>query len=275
MSNASTVTYKDGEVVYTEHWQCLTCKRPLMSHGTGGEAPVLDDPVGTLHTCWKSAYVLAMEKAAEEIRFKGLSIPRDLTRAWDYYQREKKVGLEMKYFVLKPGSGGEHAHASRQAIASYAQSIQKHDPKLAHELIAWVNKIAGGGYYCLSVPRAKDNFHAAWDELQRVVHVTASAKGFTRTLNNWRVEQQEWYISTKLALVHSEISEALEAVRHGNPPDDKIGGEGWSGAEAELADAVIRIMDIGAIMGWDVAGAILAKIDYNKTRPHMHGGKKF
>lgn len=76
-----------------------------------------------------------------------------------------------------------------------------------------------------------------------------------------------------LALIHSETSEVLEGLRHGNPPDDKI--PEFTGAEAELADVIIRVMDMAAARGWRVGEAIVAKMEMNKTRERMHGGKKF
>lgn len=48
-----------------------------------------------------------------------------------------------------------------------------------------------------------------------------------------------------------------------------------SGVEAELADAVIRIMDYAHARSLDIAGAIIAKMGYNRTRPMRHGGKRF
>ena len=75
-----------------------------------------------------------------------------------------------------------------------------------------------------------------------------------------------------LCLIHSEISEALEALRKGNPPDEHC--PTYTSLEVELADAVIRIMDFAGLRGLDFAGAIRAKMEYNKTRDYKHG-KKF
>jgi len=77
----------------------------------------------------------------------------------------------------------------------------------------------------------------------------------------------------KIALMHSELSEALEGLRHGNPPDDKIAQ--YSSAEAELADVIIRILDYAQHKGWNLGDAVVAKHKFNLTRPYKHGGKAF
>jgi hypothetical protein len=80
-------------------------------------------------------------------------------------------------------------------------------------------------------------------------------------------------VPTKLLMIHSEVSEATEAVRNGNGPDDKI--PAFSGAEAELADVDIRSLDLEAHEGWDVGMAIMFKTFMNRGRGHRHGGKAF
>ena len=77
----------------------------------------------------------------------------------------------------------------------------------------------------------------------------------------------------RVALVHSEISEVLEAIRVGNPPSAKI--PEFSSVEEELADAVIRICEWAYTYNYRLGEAIAAKMKYNETRPKQHGGKAF
>lgn len=70
-------------------------------------------------------------------------------------------------------------------------------------------------------------------------------------------------ILAKLALVHSEVSEAVEGVRK-NLMDDKLPHRPM--IEVELADAVIRIVDVCGHEGLDLAGAIQEKLIFNSIR---------
>ena len=66
-----------------------------------------------------------------------------------------------------------------------------------------------------------------------------------------------------LALVHSEISEALEGHRK-NLKDDKLPHRPMF--EVELADTIIRIFDIAGGLGLDLGGAYEEKLAYNAQR---------
>jgi hypothetical protein len=71
-------------------------------------------------------------------------------------------------------------------------------------------------------------------------------------------------VAQKLCLVHSEISEGMEGHRKGLM-DDKLPNRTM--LEVELADAVIRIMDLAGAMQFDIGGAISEKLAYNAKRP--------
>lgn len=70
-------------------------------------------------------------------------------------------------------------------------------------------------------------------------------------------------VAEKLALIHSEVSEAMEGARK-NLMDDKLPHRKM--IEVELADAVIRILDLAGALQLDLAGAIQEKLAFNKTR---------
>ncbi|GEK48947.1 hypothetical protein HPA02_32300 [Bisbaumannia pacifica] len=83
----------------------------------------------------------------------------------------------------------------------------------------------------------------------------------------------------KLCLIHSEVSEAMEGHRKGLM-DDKLPHRQMT--EVELADAVIRIFDLGGRAGHDIIGAVIEKLAYNAERADHKpenraapGGKKY
>lgn len=94
------------------------------------------------------------------------------------------------------------------------------------------------------------------NELAEKVHQIAKSKGW------WKDQRGEGEL---IALMHSELSEALEAYR---------GNEGKEAIAEELADCIIRILDYSAARGIDMNKALMEKIEKNRDRPYRHGGKR-
>jgi NTP pyrophosphatase (non-canonical NTP hydrolase) len=89
-------------------------------------------------------------------------------------------------------------------------------------------------------------------ELTELVMQQAKAKGFG-------TKPSEIDVAEKIALIHSEISEAYEAYRH-----KKIDGK--DGFKEELGDAVQRILHLCGIFDIDIETEILKKMEKNKGR---------
>jgi NTP pyrophosphatase (non-canonical NTP hydrolase) len=100
------------------------------------------------------------------------------------------------------------------------------------------------------------------DALSAVLHETAIEKGF------WDGEYNHDKIGNKLALVHSEVTEVLEAIRK---------SQGSEKVVEEIADIIIRILDVYAAMRNEEAvlhsldEVLHNKIEKNKVRPTLHG----
>jgi NTP pyrophosphatase (non-canonical NTP hydrolase) len=117
------------------------------------------------------------------------------------------------------------------------------------------------------------------NELAREIHENNKAKGF--------YDDPDKNVGEMLCLIHSEVSEALEADRKGIFTTGDIHlVNGWSdndsfkaafeknvkdSFEDELADVMIRVMDLAAFKGINLDEHIKAKVRFNTLREHKHG----
>lgn len=112
----------------------------------------------------------------------------------------------------------------------------------------------------------------ALNDLAQEISEIAESKGF------WDIEAagENAIVPLKLCLVHSEISEALEEHRKLYDDDDPSHYTGMTPLQEdkfteELADAVIRLLDIVGFLGLDQFGQILLeKVEKNRQRPYLH-----
>ena len=103
------------------------------------------------------------------------------------------------------------------------------------------------------------------------------------------IERNYW--TARLALLTTEVAEAIEELRNGRAVDltyyptnlennGAFEGNGEDliipkpeGVPSEIADVVIRAFDFADEAGIDLATIIEAKLTYNASRPKMHGRK--
>ena len=100
------------------------------------------------------------------------------------------------------------------------------------------------------------------DALAAMLHETAKEKGF------WDGEYSHDKVGNKLALVHSEVTEVLEAIRKTKGSEQIV---------EEMADVIIRLLDVYAAMRNEeqvlhsLDEVLHNKMEKNKQRPKLHG----
>lgn len=129
--------------------------------------------------------------------------------------------------------------------------------------------------------RALAAFIVAYEDLAQIIHEDNVEKGFwPEGARSWKYGVTEKghpddyevpgkrNVGESLMLVVTELSEGLEGHRK-DLNDDHLPHR--KSLEVELADAVIRIMDLGYGLCHRVADALVEKLEYNRKRPFKHG----
>jgi NTP pyrophosphatase (non-canonical NTP hydrolase) len=106
-------------------------------------------------------------------------------------------------------------------------------------------------------------------DVSEVLHDLGAEIVAINAANGWDVVKPEdwtepYKVPAYIALATSEASEALEGFRHGNRAN----------FEEELADTLIRVLDLSHGLGVDIGAAVMAKLAKNRTRGYRHGGKR-
>jgi NTP pyrophosphatase (non-canonical NTP hydrolase) len=110
------------------------------------------------------------------------------------------------------------------------------------------------------------------NELIGMIRVINTTNGWRENVEGILPPREGSLFPAYLALVHSEVSEALEAYRDQMWSQVRSDGKPI-GVGPELADTIIRLLDVCDIWNVDIEYELIRVLEFNKTRPYRHGGK--
>jgi len=139
----------------------------------------------------------------------------------------------------------------------------------------WYDFVKVGNQFSVTVQLVPENpnpnqlFIDAFAMKQDFIHANAQAHGWWDNFADADSEVQRTLIVEKVALTITELAEAIEALRKNNPRDEHLSQ--YTNFEVEIADAVIRLMDMAGALDIPLGQVITDKHAYNLNRPKRHG----
>lgn len=117
-------------------------------------------------------------------------------------------------------------------------------------------------------------FHKVLDYLAKEAHETAKKHGFYDDYENletylivndkidWAEDYRRSFVLEQLSKIDSEVGESVAVVQKQRD---------YSGLAEELADIIIRTMDLSEFLGFKIGEAVIHKMEKNTARPYKHG----
>lgn len=147
-----------------------------------------------------------------------------------------------------------HALRSALGIDIYGEEF------VGEPLVHLEEELADAMFYVYMAQKQRDAYRNSVTDLKTLPELCynrAKEKGF---------HEEPRSFGDEIALIHSEVSEALEEYRRSGDVNDSAIAE-------EFADIIIRVCDTAGHRGIDLAAAVEAKLNKNKSREYKHGGK--
>jgi hypothetical protein len=182
----------------------------------------------------------------------------------------------MQKIAARRDAGREKYGCSMERTDLDATDWIHHAQQEAMDLAVYLEKLSRYSIQHPATDRAK-----LIDDLATQIHEAARASGWWESreamIDACRHDSDMELAATAqvriaaLGLICSEAGEAMDNVRLGCPPDDKL--PQYPGAAVEVADIVIRALDLAGWEKWPIGKIIQEKLAKNQQRGRMHGGK--